>query len=99
MIKKIWIIGCSDFALDIACRFNPNPEKKRGDLVDVVELVWDDGLIMKCRLEDKIEGTPGKQNTLFILKPGAPLVGFKINSAPLGIHTIFCRPSLNSPGL
>ena len=29
----------------------PNPEKKRGDLVDVVELVWDDGLIMKCRLE------------------------------------------------
>ena len=29
MIEKVWIIGCSDFALDIACRFNPNPEKKR----------------------------------------------------------------------
>lgn len=28
MFKKVWIIGCSDFALDIACRFNPNPEKQ-----------------------------------------------------------------------
>ena len=33
------------------------------------------------------------------LNPGAPLVGFNIKLALLGIQTIFCRPSLNSPTL
>ena len=47
----------------------------------------------------KIDGTPGKQNTFSTLNPGAPLVGFKINSALCGIQTIFCLPSLNSPDL
>jgi len=46
-----------------------------------------------------IDGTPGKQNTFLTLKPGAPLVGFKIKFAFSGIHTIFCLPLLNSPGL
>ena len=40
-----------------------------------------------------------KQKTFSTLKPGAPLVGFKIKFAFSGIHTIFCLPSLNSPGL
>ena len=47
----------------------------------------------------KIDGTPGKQKTLSTLNPGAPLVGFKIKFAFSGIQHIFCRPSLNSPGL
>ena len=47
----------------------------------------------------KIEGTPGKQKTFSTLNPGAPLVGFNIKLALRGIHTIFCRPSLNSPTL
>ena len=45
------------------------------------------------------EFNEGRQNTFLTLNPGAPLVGFKINSAFSGIQTIFCLPSLNSPGL
>ena len=50
-------------------------------------------------IDFKIEGTPGRQKTFSTLNPGAPLVGFNINSAFSGIQTIFCLPSLNSPGL
>ena len=50
-------------------------------------------------IDFNIDGTPGKQNTFSTLKPGAPLVGFKIKFAFSGIQTIFCLPSLNSPGL
>ena len=45
------------------------------------------------------EFNEGRQNTFSTLNPGAPLVGFKIKLAFSGIQTIFCLPSLNSPGL
>ena len=56
-------------------------------------------LVKPPSIDFKIDGTPGKQNTFSTLKPGAPLVGFKIKLAFSGIQTIFCLPSLNSPGL
>ena len=56
-------------------------------------------IVLRSENQSKIDGTPGKQNTFPTLNPGAPLVGFKIKFAFSGIHTIFCLPSLNSPGL
>ena len=56
-------------------------------------------LVKPPNIDFKIEGTPGRQNTFSTLNPGAPLVGFKIKFAFSGIQTIFCLPSLNSPGL
>ena len=44
-------------------------------------------LVKPPNIDFKIEGTPGKQNTLSTLNPGAPLVGFNINLAFSGILT------------
>ena len=77
--------------------------KKRGS--KVVGAIWEitkehekilDNYEQFPNIDCKMEGTPGKQNTFSIIKPGAPLVGFNINFALTGIQAIFFLPSLNS---